>query len=110
MAACGSGMAAEAGGHQIALFNVDGTVSAIEGTCTHRGGPLGEGSLEGTTVTCPWHGATFDVRTGNHLTAPAVAALVRQAKALKRRLKKVSRLSRGQSCPCGGPPGSCSRV
>ena len=49
----------------------DGTVYAIEGTCTHRGGPLGQGSLEGTTVTCPWHGATFDVRTGNHLTAPA---------------------------------------
>ncbi len=67
----GSGMAVEARGHQIALFNVDGTVYAIEGTCTHRGGPLGEGSLEGTTVTCPWHSATFDVRTGDHLTAPA---------------------------------------
>ncbi len=67
----GSGMAVEARGHQIALFNVDGTVYAIEGTCTHRAGPLGEGSLEGTTVTCPWHGATFDVRTGDHLTAPA---------------------------------------
>ena len=67
----GSGMAVEAGGHQIALFNVDGTVYAIEGTCTHRGGPLGEGSLEGTTVTCPWHGANFDVCTGKNLSPPA---------------------------------------
>ncbi len=67
----GSGMAVEAGGHQIALFNVDGTVYAIGGTCTHRGGPLGKGSLEGTTVTCPWHGANFDVCTGKNLTPPA---------------------------------------
>ena len=67
----GSGLAVEAGGHQIALFNVDGTVYAIGGTCTHRGGPLGEGSLEGTTVTCPWHGANFDVCTGKNLSPPA---------------------------------------
>lgn len=67
----GSGMAVEAGGQPIALFNVDGTFYAMGGTCTHRGGPLGEGALEGTTVTCPWHGATFDVCTGKNLTPPA---------------------------------------
>ncbi len=67
----GSGMAVEVGGRQIALFNVDGAFYAMGGTCTHRGGPLGDGALEGTTVTCPWHGATFDVCTGKNLTPPA---------------------------------------
>ena len=67
----GCGMAVEVGEKQVALFNVDGTFYAIGGTCTHRGGPLAEGSLEGTTVTCPWHGATFDVCTGKKQTPPA---------------------------------------
>jgi nitrite reductase/ring-hydroxylating ferredoxin subunit len=55
----------------VALFNVDGEVYAIDGSCTHRGGPLGEGRLEGSVVTCPWHGARFDVRTGVVLSPPA---------------------------------------
>jgi len=67
----GEGMAVEVGEHEIALFNVDGTFYAIGDTCTHRGGPLSEGSLEGTTVTCPWHGANYDVCTGKNLTPPA---------------------------------------
>ncbi len=67
----GEGMAVEVGEHKIALFNVDGTFYAIGDTCTHRGGPLSEGSLEGTTVTCPWHGANYDVCTGKNLTPPA---------------------------------------
>ena len=67
----GCGMAVEAGEKQIALFNVDGTFYAIGGTCTHRGGPLAEGSLDGVSVTCPWHGATFDVCTGKVQTPPA---------------------------------------
>ena len=57
----GKGMAIEVAGNRIALFNVDETCYAIADTCTHRGGPLSEGSLEGSTVTCPWHGADFDV-------------------------------------------------
>lgn len=69
--AAGSGMAVEVGEKQIALFNVGGTFYAIGGECTHRNGPLAEGSLEGTTVTCPWHGATFDVCTGENQTPPA---------------------------------------
>lgn len=67
----GCGRAVAVGEKQIALFNVDGTFYAIGGTCTHRGGPLAEGSLEGTRVTCPWHGATFDVCTGKNETPPA---------------------------------------
>ena len=40
---------------------------AIGGRCTHRGAPLGQGKLEGTVVTCPWHGSQFDVTTGKLL-------------------------------------------
>ena len=51
-------------GHTIALSNVNGQFHAIDNTCLHRGGPLGQGVLEGTTVTCPWHGWEYDVTTG----------------------------------------------
>jgi len=51
-------------GKRIALFNVDGTFFALDSTCTHKGGPLTEGEISGHKVTCPWHGARFDVRTG----------------------------------------------
>ena len=61
----------DAGGRAVALFNVDGTIYAIGGTCTHRGGPLGEGELEGTVVTCPLHGAKFEVTTGQVVGPPA---------------------------------------
>jgi nitrite reductase/ring-hydroxylating ferredoxin subunit len=71
----GTAMSVEVGGHQIALFNVGGQFYAIGGSCTHRGGPLGDGEVDGTTVTCPWHGATFDVCTGKNLTPPAAQAV-----------------------------------
>ena len=48
----------------IALFNVEGEFYAINYICPHMGGPLGEGMLNGYVVTSPWHGWTFDVRTG----------------------------------------------
>lgn len=67
----GKGIPVEVGGHKIALFNVDGTYYAIGDTCTHRGGPLSEGALDGTTVICPWHGANFDLSSGKNLTPPA---------------------------------------
>jgi nitrite reductase/ring-hydroxylating ferredoxin subunit len=67
----GSGMAVEAGGHQIALFNIGGTYYAIGDACTHRGGSLSEGELDGTMVTCPLHAAEFDVTTGKNLSPPA---------------------------------------
>ena len=51
-------------GRQVALFRVGDEFHAIDNTCVHRGGPLGEGDLEGKTVTCPWHGWTYDVSTG----------------------------------------------
>ncbi len=58
-------------GQRIALFNIEGTFYAIGDTCTHNGGPLSEGEVQGTTVTCPWHGADFDVKTGAVLGPPA---------------------------------------
>jgi nitrite reductase (NADH) small subunit len=67
----GQGKVFEAEGQTIALFNVDGTFYAIDNTCTHKGGPLGEGALIGDEVTCPWHGAQFSVATGNVLGPPA---------------------------------------
>jgi len=51
-------------GRSLALFNVDGVVYALSNTCVHRGGPLGQGILEGTTVMCPWHAWTYDVTSG----------------------------------------------
>jgi nitrite reductase/ring-hydroxylating ferredoxin subunit len=55
----------------VGVFNVAGTFYAIEDVCTHRGGPLSEGTVQGTEVTCPWHGARFDLTTGAHLCPPA---------------------------------------
>jgi 3-phenylpropionate/trans-cinnamate dioxygenase ferredoxin subunit len=59
-------------GIEILICNVGGTYYAIEDVCTHDGGPLDQGTLEGASVVCPRHGATFDVRTGDALTLPAV--------------------------------------
>jgi nitrite reductase/ring-hydroxylating ferredoxin subunit len=58
-------------GKTLALVNVNGTFYAIDDTCTHRGAPLSEGDVEGQELTCPWHGARFDVTTGSHLCPPA---------------------------------------
>ena len=51
-------------GREIALFSVGDAFYAIDNTCPHQGGPLVEGWLEGTTITCPWHAWCFDLRTG----------------------------------------------
>jgi nitrite reductase/ring-hydroxylating ferredoxin subunit len=67
----GTGKVVEADGRSIALFNVAGTFYAIDNACTHQGGPLGEGELAGEVVTCPWHGAKFNVKTGAVLAPPA---------------------------------------
>ena len=63
-------------GAEILICNVGGNLYAIEDVCTHDGGPLDQGELEGETVVCPRHGATFDVRTGDALTLPAVVPLM----------------------------------
>jgi 3-phenylpropionate/trans-cinnamate dioxygenase ferredoxin subunit len=58
---------------ELALFNVEGRLCCIEDLCTHDGGNLVEGDFEGRVVTCPRHGAKFDVCTGEALLLPAVA-------------------------------------
>ena len=68
----GSGKVVQAGGRLLALFNVDGRFFALDNTCLHRGGPVGEGDLEGTIVTCPWHGFQYDVTTGRNVFDPEV--------------------------------------
>ena len=65
----------EVNGNEIALFNIGGRFHAIDNNCTHVGGPLCEGEINGTEVTCPWHGATFDVTTGRVLGPPAMEAV-----------------------------------
>ena len=66
----GSGKTVEVGDKPIAVFNCDGTFYAIDDTCPHQGGPLGEGEVEGTIVTCPWHEWRYDVRTGVNTEDP----------------------------------------
>src|SRR5690349_11981003 len=61
----------EVGGKRIALCNVDGAFYAIDDVCTHDGGPLDQGVLEGNRVECPRHGAKFDVTTGRAVVLPA---------------------------------------
>jgi 3-phenylpropionate/trans-cinnamate dioxygenase ferredoxin subunit len=56
---------------QIAVFNVSGELHAIEDVCTHDGGQLTGGTVEGDEIVCPRHGARFCIRTGAALTAPA---------------------------------------
>ncbi len=58
-------------GRPVALFNVGGTFFATDNSCLHRGGPLGEGTLDGEVATCPWHGWQYDVKTGGNLGNPA---------------------------------------
>ncbi len=67
----GQGKRVEIQGRPIALFNLGGKFYAVDDTCPHRGGPLSEGEVEGEVVTCPWHGATFRIPSGEVLSPPA---------------------------------------
>ena len=58
----------------VALFHVGGNFYALDDVCTHDGGTLADGKLEGLTIACPRHGAKFDICTGKALTMPATRA------------------------------------
>jgi len=60
----GQGRMFEVGGRQVAVFNVAGKLHAIDNRCKHQQGPLADGDLDGCVVTCPWHGWTYDITTG----------------------------------------------
>ena len=64
-------MAVEIDGEPVCLAKVEGIVYAFTDNCTHISGPLNEGELDGEVLTCPWHGAQFDVRTGKVIRGPA---------------------------------------
>lgn len=68
----GSAREFQADGKLVALFNVGGTVYALDNTCVHRGGPLGQGVLEDKIITCPWHGWQYDVTTGATVMNPSI--------------------------------------
>jgi 3-phenylpropionate/trans-cinnamate dioxygenase ferredoxin component len=71
--AAGSIHEIQVAGKAVALANVAGKFFAINNTCLHRGGPLGQGSLQDKIVTCPWHGWEYDVTTGKLLQNPSMA-------------------------------------
>jgi nitrite reductase/ring-hydroxylating ferredoxin subunit len=58
-------------GEKVCIVNIDGDYYAIGNVCTHMGGPLNEGKLDGFDVECPWHGSRFDVRSGQPTKPPA---------------------------------------
>jgi 3-phenylpropionate/trans-cinnamate dioxygenase ferredoxin component len=67
----GSHRVVDVDGASVAVFNVGGAYYAIEDVCTHDGGQLTGGTVEGDQVVCPRHGARFSIKTGDALTAPA---------------------------------------
>ena len=66
----GSGRTIDVGGKKIAVFHSGESYHAIDDACTHAGASLCEGSVEASKVTCPWHGAVFDLETGKVLSGP----------------------------------------
>jgi 3-phenylpropionate/trans-cinnamate dioxygenase ferredoxin subunit len=63
----------EVDGSLVVVVNLDGSFYAVEDVCTHDGGPLGEGKLDGCELICPRHGARFDVRSGAATRMPAIS-------------------------------------
>ncbi len=66
----GAGKSVEAEGRRIAIFNLDGTFYAIDEECTHSGGPLSEGTIDGEEIECPWHQGRFNIKTGAVVDPP----------------------------------------
>ena len=67
----GGGTCVEVEGKRSALFNLSGEIYAIDDECTHIGGPLSDGFVDGEEVECPWHSARFNIKTGEVLGPPA---------------------------------------
>jgi nitrite reductase/ring-hydroxylating ferredoxin subunit len=75
----GSVLRVEVAGRAIALYNLDGAFYATDEICTHAYASLAEGFVDGETIECPLHGATFSIKTGEALSAPATEALATYA-------------------------------
>ena len=65
----------EVGEGEVVVCRVEGELRAVENRCSHDDGPLGEGEVAGHEVTCPRHGARFDLRSGAALSMPAVTPI-----------------------------------
>ena len=78
----GSGKIVSVEGRSIALFRVKNEFFALANVCLHRGGPLGEGNVSGSVVTCPWHGWKFDIRTGSFTIIPTLKVAAYKVKEL----------------------------
>ena len=83
----GQGKIVQVNGKDIALFNVGGEFYAVDNTCVHQGGPLGEGSLEGDIVTCPWHAWKYNVKTGVSPVNPMAKVTVYEVKVEEDKIK-----------------------
>ena len=68
----GKGKVVRVDGRGIAIFRVGDEFFAMDNLCLHRGGPLGEGELDGHKVICPWHGWTYDIKSGAFAIIPAL--------------------------------------
>jgi len=75
----GAVLGVEAGGRRVALARVDGQVYAFADVCSHREFPLSLGEVATCTITCEWHGAAFDLRSGQPVCPPATAPIVTYA-------------------------------
>jgi nitrite reductase (NADH) small subunit len=69
-----------ANGRTLCVANLDGSISVLNGVCPHEEAPLGEGTIEGGCVVCPWHGYAFDLRTGETADDPSLKAEVFEAR------------------------------
>ena len=58
---------------EVALFNLEGSIYAIDNMCQHAGGPLGEGKIKGDDVICPWHGYRYHIKTGQYIKNPVMS-------------------------------------
>lgn len=75
----GGFLVAEVGGQDVVVAHVEGEFYAIGEACSHVGGPLGDGRLEGCEIECPWHGSRFNLRTGEATAPPATSPIARYA-------------------------------
>jgi 3-phenylpropionate/trans-cinnamate dioxygenase ferredoxin subunit len=71
----GTSKIVQVGEDEVVVCRVEGSFRAVENRCSHDDGPLGEGEVSGHEVTCPRHGARFDLRTGAALSMPAVTSI-----------------------------------
>ena len=72
----GTLLGVEVDGESVCLAKIHGAICAFTDNCTHISGPLSDGELDGEALTCPWHGAQFNIRTGKVLRGPARADIL----------------------------------